>query len=260
MFKLTEITNYLISDIKQSVMEQISMRNISDNTIDIADVVIFDNAPSIVSDLLHKGYTLVDTKNELRNGLLIKNRNAMEITAEITDVSNAPADMPAIKEAIKGFNEDVIYNCCDSRLYPLITLTQLSRPSVKWTFSGNSWIEYGNYIANKLYYRSGSPKLSVFIDVLSNAERLYVVRNNSFVEFSNTFTDVDEIAHVPYVEDKWTWKEIFYRTTLIPAEFGKRKLVDIPPWKDAVESILRDCTRHTVKMISLNQYMRGMVE
>jgi hypothetical protein len=236
------------------------MRNIPDNIIDLADVVIFDNAPSIINDLIRKGYVFIDSKDELRNALLIKNREALRITAAVTDVSDIPSDMAAIKEAIKDFNEEEIYNCRDSRLYPLITLTQLSRPGVKWTFSGNSWIDYGNYVANKLYYRGGSPKLAVFIDVLKNTEKLYIVRNNSFVEFSNTFTGENEIARVPYVEDKWTWKEIFYRATLIPAEFGKVKLVDRIHWKDAVETILRDCTRHTVKLISLNQYMRGVAE
>jgi len=236
------------------------MRNIPDNTIDLSDVVIFDNAPSIINELINKGYIFVDTKDSFRNELLMKNREAKEITAAITDVSDAPADMAAIKEAIRSFNEDDIYNCCDSRLYPLITLTQLSRPGVKWTFSGSSWIDYGNYVAKKLYYRAGSPKLSIFIDALRNAERLFIVRNNSFVEFANTFANENEIARVPYVEDKWTWKEIFYRAVLIPADFGKVKLVDRQPWKDAVDTILQDCTRRTVKLVSLNQYMRGVAE
>ena len=259
MFKLSEITKYLIADIRQSVIEQLSMRNIHDNIIDLSDVVIFDNAPSIINDLFHKGYFLVDTNDVLRNELLARNREAMEKTSSVTDVSDVPIEISAIKEAIKGFDENDIYNCCDSRLYPLITLTQLSRPNVKWAFSG-SWIEYGNYVANKLYYRGGSPKLAIFIDAMRNADRLYIVRSNSFVEFANTFTEENEIACVPYVERKWTWKEIFYRATLIPAEFGKVKLVDKPPWKDAVETILRDCTRHTIKPVSLNQYMRGVAE
>ena len=260
MFKLSDITLYLIADIKQNIISQLSQMNIPNNEIDLADVIIFDNAAAIINDLINLGYKLVDSKDAFRNGLLVKNLAVVQSEARVVDISDTPQDLERIKQLIQGFNEDDIYNCRDSRLYPLITLTQLSRPGVKWTFSGDSWIDYGNYVANKTYCRNGSPKLSIFIDAIKSAESLYIVRGNSFVEFANTFTGEDEIARVPYIEEKWTWKEIFYRATLIPAEFGKVKLVEKHPWKDAVKSILSDCTPRDVKMVSLNQFMRGVAE
>jgi hypothetical protein len=239
-------------------MSEVSRLNIPENTIDLADIVIFDNAAIIVNDFFQKGYRLVDTKDHFRNELLQKNYNAMSSSAVITDISEAPADYEKIKQFIQGLSENGIYNCRNSNLYPQITLTQLSRPGVKWTLSGDSWIEYGKYIAKKIYYRNGNPKISLFIESIKNADSLYIVRSNSFVEFENTFETENSIARVPYIGENWTWKEIFYRATLIPAEFGKIKLVDKPPWKDAIPSILRDCSPKTAQKITLNQYMRGV--
>lgn len=257
MFRLSEITRYLIADIRQKVIEMISVINIPDNTIDLADVIVFDNAAVIVNDLLQSKYILVDTKDTFRNELLRKNQCVINLPI-LTDIKVAPYEYEEIKGFIQSFNEDDIYNCCNSRLYPQITLTQLSRPVVKWTFSGDSWLEYGNYIASKIYYRNGSPKLSIFIDTIKNSDRLYIVRNNSFVEFENTFTSENEIARIPYVPEKWTWKEIFFRVTLIPAEFGKIKLVNQQPWKDVISDIINDCIPKTIPKVTLNQYMRGI--
>lgn len=258
MFKLSEITRYLIVDISQKIIEMISTINIPDNTIDLADVIVFDNAAVIINDLIQSKYTLVDTKNPFRNELLEKNLKTFNLSATLLDMKEGPYENEEIKRFIQGLNEEDIYNCCNSRLYPLITLTQLSRPGVKWTFRGDSWIEYGNYIASKIYYRNGSPKLSVFIETIKNSDRLYIVRSNSFVEFENTFTTENEIARVPYIEEKWTWKELFFRATLIPAEFGKVKLVDKQPWKDAIPAILQDSIPKTIPKVTLNQYLRGV--
>jgi len=251
---------YLIADIKQHISNHLSQINIPDNVIDLSDVVIFDNAVSFINELFQRGYTLVDTKDAFRNELLRKNLDAIQISSPIKDTTDMPADLDKIMELITGFNEEEIYNCRNSKLYPLITLTQLSRPGVKWTFSGDSWIEYGNYVAGKIYYRNGSPKLKIFIDTIKSSERLFIVRSNSFVEFANPFLTENEIARVPFVEPKWTWAEIFYRATLIPADFGKVKLTEKPPWKDAITSIIRDCSPKTTQKITLNQYMRGVVE
>lgn|GEM_PF-3284745 len=258
MFRLSEITRYLIADIRQNIIDMVSNINIPDNTIDLADVIVFDNAAVIINDLLQSKYKLVDTKDPFRNELLEKNLSVVNLSASLTDVKEAPHEHEEIKQFIQGLNEEDIYNCCDSRLYPQITLTQLSRPNVKWTFRGDSWIEYGNYIANRIYYRNGSPKLAIFIETIRNSDRLYIVRNNSFVEFENTFKTENEIAQVPYIEEKWTWKEIFFRVTLIPSEFGKIKLVNKQPWKDAVPAILHDCIPKTIPKVTLNQYLRGV--
>lgn len=263
MFKLSEITRYLIADIRQNIIDMVSNINITDNTIDLADVIIFDNAAVIVNDLFQSKYTLVDTKDPFRNELLKRNIAAFRASVQLTDMKEAPHEHEKMKRFIQGLNEEETYNCCNSKLYPQITLTQLSRPGVRWTFSGDSWIAYGNYIASRIYGRNGSPRLAIFIETLRNSDRLYIVKSNSFVEFENTFKSENEIARVPYIEEIWTWKELFFRAsiisaTLLPAEFGKIKLVNKQPWKDAIPAILQDCIPKTIPKVTLNQYLRGV--
>jgi len=257
LFKLSEITRYLIADIRQNIADMVSNINIPDNTIDISDVIVFDNAAVIINDLIQRKYKIVDTKDPFRNGILKKNFNVFILQTPLTDIKDAPFEHEEIKKFIQCLNEEDTYNCCNSRLYPQITLTQLARPNVKWTFSGDSWIEYGNYVASRIYYRNGSPRLAVFIETIKNSERLLIVRNNSFVEFENTFISENEIAKVPYIEEKWNWKEIFFRAAILPAEFGKTKLVNKQPWQDAIPTILQDCTPNTIPKVTLNQFLRG---